>query len=104
MDLQGKTSNTWRHGANASKPLKWHGKERRGGVPREVVQELAPTCFIMAGVARSFRVGTVAHGRQLFHRHVAAQDGPFVILVQNAHADEPDDGRAVVEDPGLWPK
>ena len=47
-------------------------------VSREMVYELASTCFFLAGVARSLsgdlcRLGFIlAHGRQLFHWHVAA--------------------------------
>lgn len=47
-------------------------------VPREMVYELASTCFFIAGVSRSLggdhrgRVGIITHGRHLFHRHVAA--------------------------------
>jgi hypothetical protein len=43
-----------------------------------MVYELASTCFFVAGVVRSLcgdhrrRVDILAHGRQLFHRHVAA--------------------------------
>jgi len=47
-------------------------------IPQEMVYELASTCFFVAGVVRSLcgdhrrRVDILAHGRQLFHRHVAA--------------------------------
>ena len=66
--------------------------EEIGVVSREMVSELAFTCFFIAGVVRSLvrslggehrrRFGIVAHGRQLFHRHVAAGDDPFVVLFQ----------------------
>ena len=40
----------------------------------------------------------VAHGGQLFHRHVAARDRPFVILVQHEGTEEANDGFAIGED------
>lgn len=60
-------------------------------------------CFFMAGVARSqggdqFRsITIVALARQFFHRHVAARDGPFVVLLEHGRADEANDGLAVGE-------
>lgn len=38
-----------------------------------------------------------AQSGQLFHRHVAAGDGPLIILLQHERPDEPDDGLAVGE-------
>ncbi|GAW37151.1 hypothetical protein RA2_04227 [Roseovarius sp. A-2] len=67
------------------------------------VSELASTCFFIAGAARSLSGNhrrltfIVAHGGQLFHRHVAAGDGPFVVLLQHQRADEPDHGFTVRE-------
>ena len=72
-------------------------------VSREVVWELATTCFFMAGGAPSLsgdlcrRVWIVAHCSQLFHRHVTAGDGPLVILVQHRRTDEADHGLTVRE-------
>ena len=40
----------------------------------------------------------VTYSGQLFHRHVAAGDGPLIILLQHEGADEASDGLAIGED------
>lgn len=75
-----------------------------------MVQELASTRFLMAGAPRSLaaislaatfirRLGIVAQERQPFHRHVAAGERPFVVLLRFQRAHQPDDGLAVGENP-----
>lgn len=60
------------------------------------MSDLASTRFVLAGVARALRgdhrrrAFIVADGGQLFHRHVAASDGPLVVLPE--HEGE-NDGR-----------
>jgi hypothetical protein len=63
------------------------------------------TGFYIAGAASSLSgdgyrlIISIAYGCQLFHRHVAARDGPLIVLFQHQGTDQANDGLAVWKDP-----
>src|SRR4051812_26659311 len=68
-------------------------------MPRGVVWQLRSPARPRSGRhARQTDARSVAENRQAFKAHVAAADGPLVILLEHERAGEPDDRRRVRKD------